>query len=257
MNRLARWLVILGLMLCVAWPRPVTGQAIAGADAGVFQLVTVTGANAHGVESGTAFFVSPDGTALTNSHVVYQARRDPAQYRLMALIGKEFYSAEVLCASRLPYDPSDATADAVPGRDVAQVRVSASRFQFTRWGSGGEDGPRFTAHLGALPLFPSLVFGPDPAPGEPIRVVGYGFVPIGGSFGERWTAFGTVSEIGTAPDGTPVFRVSSDRRPRPGNSGSPVLDGQGHVVGMWTWNEAASLAFGAGISSSALTPACR
>jgi S1-C subfamily serine protease len=240
----------------VTQPHPAAGQDPEATDDGVFQLVTVTGSNARGLESGTAFFVRPDGTALTNSHVVYQAWRDPARYQLMALIGKEFFSAQIVCANRLPYDPADSKG-AVYSRDVALVKVSASRFYFARWGSTREGGPQFVAHLGALPRFSPLAFGRDPVPGEPIRVVGYGFIPLSGTFGERWTTFGTVSDVGTAPDGTAVFRVASPNRPLPGNSGSPVLDGEDHVVGMWTWNEAESFAFGAAIGSSALSQGCR
>ncbi len=256
-NRTAGLLILLVLALCVPPAGPATGQGLAGADTGVFQLITVTGPKAQLAESGTAFFIQPDGTALTNSHVVYQARRDPGRYQLMALIGREFYSAQVLCADRLPYDPADSKAEAVVGRDVAVVKVGASRFQFTRWGSTRDGAPLFVAHVGELPRFPWLAFGRDPAPGEPIRVVGFGSVPISGSFGDRWTAFGTVNDVGTAPDGTVVFRVASSNRPRPGNSGSPVLDGRDHVVGMWTWNEVESLAFGTAIGSSALTQGCR
>ncbi len=256
-NRAAGLLILLLLSLSVPSVGPAAGQGLAAVDGGVFQLVTVTGPKAQGVESGTAFFVQPDGMALTNSHVVYQAWRDPARYQLMALIGKEFYSVQILCADTLPYDPTDAKAEVVIGRDVAVLKIGMSRFQFTRWGSMRDGGPQFIAHVRALPRFPWLVVGPDPAPGEPIRVVGYGYVPLSGVFGERWTAFGTVSEVGTAADGTPVFRVAAPNRPRPGNSGSPVLDGRDHVVGMWTWNEVESLAFGAAISGSVLTQGCR
>ncbi len=256
-HRVIRLLVVTGLVFIAGWPGTATGQPPGTTAAGVIQLVVVTGATARGIESGTAFFIDPDGTALTNSHVIYQARRDPAHYQLMALVGKEFYGAEVLCANDLPYDPNDTNAEIVIGRDVAQVKLRPSRFPFTRWGTSREGSIVYTAHLGKLPMFPALALGPDPAPGVPIHVVGYGYKLVGGSFGERWTSAGTVSDVGLAPDGTPVFRVESINLPRPGNSGSPVFDGQDRVVGMWTWNEVASMAFGAAISSSALNPACR
>jgi S1-C subfamily serine protease len=228
-------------------------------DAAVFQLLTMArdGGHYHAVEAGTAFFIDPGGTALTNSHVVSYASRDPGGFQLLALVGREFYGATIVCASKLAYDPAD-TAAAAFGRDVAEVKVVPSRFLFTRlqW-PNSEDW--YSAHLTRLPSFPVLALGRDPAPGDPVRVVGFGRITerLIDNPGERWAATGTVSATGTASDGTPVFRVASVNRPRPGNSGSPVLGSQGRVVGMWTWNEMSNFAFGVAIGSSALTAPCR
>ncbi len=259
MHRVIRLLVVTGLVLIAGWPGTATGQPTGQVEAAVFQLITVTGINSKGfrmAEAGTAFFIGQNGTALTNSHVIYQARRDPARYQLMALVGKEFYGVDILCANDLPYDASDANAEIPAGRDVALIRLKPARFVLSSWNF--PDTSTYYAHVGGLPSFPSLTLRGDPAPGESIRVIGYGYLPFKGAVvGERWASAGTVSEVGVAPDGTPVFRVESLNRPRPGNSGSPVLDGQDRVVGMWTWNEVASMAFGSAISSSALNPACR
>jgi hypothetical protein len=254
------------VLLMVAWvvlavaPTGLAGNAAEGEpDGAVFQLLTMAheGDRYHPVEAGTAFFIDSAGTALTNSHVVYYARRDPTRFELLAVVGGEFYSATIVCASKLSYAPTDAHTVRL-ARDVAEVKVAPSRFLFTRlqWPQSETE---YAAHLTQLPAFPALTLGEDPARGDQVRVVGFGRITerLVGKPGERWAAAGTVSATGVAPDGTTIFRVASVNRPRPGNSGSPVLGPQGRVVGMWTWNETSNFAFGVAIGSSALTPPCR
>lgn len=225
-------------------------QPAAPADDATFVVLTVA-ADGSAVTLGTAFFVDADGTALTNSHVVYSARQKPDRYRLLAVVGREFYSATLVCASTLPYDP--ATDRVVPSRDVAEIKMTPSRFRFGEYLLGEV---QRTAHLTALPRFPALRLGENPAPGTPVRIVGYGLIGFPPIPGTRWTATGRVDEIGGVPDGTPAFRVESTNRPREGNSGSPVLDASGRVAGMWTWNEEDNLAYGVAIASSALRRPC-
>jgi hypothetical protein len=224
----------------------------------VFELVTMTRESGryHSVELGTAFFIRPNGTALTNSHVVYKAHHDPERYQLLALVGHEFYSADVVCASPLAEKPAPGRPVELE-RDVAEIRVVPSRFPFTVLGVAGS-GVVYYAHLARPPIFPVIELGKDPAPGDTVRIVGFGRAPLGSTENpaEPWTAIGTVSEIGYAMDGTPVFRVASTDRPRPGSSGAPVLDSHGRLVGMWTWNQQASWAFGVAIASSALLSPC-
>lgn len=234
---------------------PAGAQSAARPDDAVFQLLTMTQENQtyHSVWLGTAFFIDADGTALTNSHVVYLVRQDPARYQLLAVVGREFYSAVVVCASTLEVQPGKGT---VPlGRDIAAIKLGPSRFPFASL-SYESAGLEYTAHLTPLPPFPVLTLGADPAPGAAVRVVGYGIVQERLTPGTRWTADGTVDDVGAAPDGTPVFRIASTDRPREGNSGSPVLDDAGRVVGMWTWNEEDNLAYGVAIASSALARPC-
>jgi hypothetical protein len=89
---------------------------------------------------------------------------------------------------------------------------------------------------------------------EHVRVVGFGHIsPIP----RVWTAIGIVNNLETAPDGTPILILKFSSPARPGNSGSPVLNDQSEVIGMWAWYSPTDPTDGAGISSTALTPACR
>jgi len=250
MPRIGRYGIAALALACLLAGRDAGAQSVAHPEDATFILLTVT-RDGHPAALGTAFFVDADGTALTNSHVVYPVRQQPERYELLALVGREFYSATIVCANKLPYDPEKDKA--VFGRDIAEVKLGPSRFPPTTYRLGGVER---TAHLTGLPGFPALALGNDPSRGARVRIVGYGLIGFPPTPGLRWTATGTVDGVGAAPDGTPAFRVVSTNRPREGNSGSPVLNAAGHVVGMWTWDEDESLAYGVAIASSALRRPC-
>lgn len=250
-------LVGAGLLAACGWvfPGGAAGQTSAVPDPAVFELLTMTeeAGQDHSIAAGTAFFIDQDGTALTNSHVVYLAGHDPGRYRLLAIVGREFYGAAVVCASALPEAPPEPGALVTIGRDVAEVRLTPSAFRFQKLAFLHSD-VTFTAHVSALPGFSARTLGADPKVGDLVRIVGYGVAaghheePV-----EQWSAPGTVSRLENAPDGTPVFRFVSGNRPGEGGSGSPVLAGDGLVVGIYTWGGSA---FGAAISSSVLRRVC-
>lgn len=255
-------LCVLCVVLTLVLPAvPARGTESAPSE-GVFMLVTLArDGGVYKFESyGTGFFISADGTALTNSHVVYNAHRSPQQYSLLAVVGKEFYRAVVVCASPLAADPMQPDPNQVgvsPGRDVAEIRLEPSDFPFGTWDlplPGGERLTLATAHTGPLPKFHALPLDGLPQMWEHVRVIGFGHIsPIP----RVWTAVGMVNDLGTAPDGTPIFILKFSSPARPGNSGSPVLNDQDQVVGMWAWYSPTDPTDGAGISSTALRPACR
>ena len=200
----------------------------------VFFLLTMD-RRYQAVSGGTAFFFSSDGRALTGSHVVYRARIDRA-YRLLAIVGKEFYGASIICASDLPYDPTQ-PHQAVPlSRDVAWIQLVPSDFPFDELVHHSTRSYIF-AHRGPLPAFPALALAPNPQINDSVRVLGYGtrtdqVIPY------EWSATGTVTSVGTFHDGTPGFRITFATRPAvPGHSGSPVLNMADQVVGLWDWND--------------------
>ncbi len=244
---------VLALVLAVVMGAP---SYALGEDANpmdsVFEIFTYTKAG-KGVARGTAFFIDPSGLALTNSHVVYRAQRDPSRYVLLAVVGQEFYGVEIVCASQLEVDPIEVSKGPVE-RDIAQIRLVPPNAEFALWGilPGGGSRILARAHVGPLPSFPVLPLADGQAEGQ-IRVIGYGRVsqPT-----EKTVATGTVTRTAVARDGTPVFEIRSEERPERGSSGSPVLDNQNRVVGMYTWNDLENATSGIAISSTALARAC-
>jgi hypothetical protein len=231
------------------------------ASASVFMLQVIEktpDGHYRGVSHGSAFFISDDGRALTNSHVVYPLQADPSTRSLLAIVGKEFYGATLTCASRLFYDPTKpAPHGGVPlGRDVAEIRVTAPAVPFHRWGRDiqGTFYELAHAHEGPLPQFHALPLGNGVGRGDHVHVIGYGHIsPIP----YPWEASGMVDQEWRASDGTEVFSVKFTSRPQPGNSGSPVLNDRGEAVGLWTWDSMVSPDTGVAQKISSVVPACR
>lgn len=207
----------------------------------------------HGVTSGTGFFIASDGTAITSSHVVYPVRANPGRYQLLAIVGREFYSATLICASDLPYDPIKESSHVDLSRDVAEIRLTPSSFSFDQLGYEGT--LYASAHQGPLPAFPALTLAPDPAVGDEVRILGFGHLK-NAPMPYEWSATGTVSDTGALRDGTKVFEVTMTREAEPGHSGSPVLNVSDQVVGLWNWGSDDNPKKGTAISSAALDPVC-
>lgn len=253
---------VLGFLLALALlaPAPARGQTAQSAapESAVFELDIVARDTHKEVGHGTGFFTGSEGTALTVSHVVYRAQQDPDHYDLMATVNKEFYSVQIVCASKLTYDPTKETEmTSVPvGRDVAQIRIVPSRFPFRAWLltlKTGEKIPLATAHRDALPEFPYLTLGTGPAQGDHVRIIGFGRIsPIARLF----VASGQIDRMWRASDGTEIFSARFTSRPQPGNSGSPVLDDRNQVIGIWPWYARTQSDLAWSISSSALQKPC-
>jgi S1-C subfamily serine protease len=201
---------------------------------------------------GTAFFISEDGRALTASHVIDRVRAG-RRYVLVAVVGREFYGASLVCASQLPYDPVTQQMNVPLSRDVAEIQVTRPEVQFDQITYNGF--PYVTAHHGPIPKFPTLEFGPEPRVGDLVRVLGPGGEVQPAPY--QWSAQGEVSRVAQLSDGTLGFKISfSYRSAVPGVSGSPVLSANGQVVGLLDWRDQDTPS-GTAIGSSALQPACR
>lgn len=240
---LARFLAILSAAALLTVPEAALPQAASqegGPADAVLMVATVRrmpDGSAKLVSFGTAFFVSQDGTAITNSHVVYPAQAHPHEFALVAIADREFYSATVACASRLDYDPLHPPRAGVSlTRDVAEMRlgppprgISAIVVQPR---GVGEPIQIASPHLGGMPLFPTLRIGRDPVEGQRVRVLGFGHIsPIP----YKWTATGQVEAIDHAADYTKTVRIRFSTPAQPGDSGGPVLNDHDEVVGIWTW----------------------
>src|SRR5262249_53976962 len=158
-----------------------------------------------------------------------------------------------VCASQLEADPTESAKGPV-GRDIARIRLVPPNAEFAQWGilPGGGSRVLARAHIGPMPAFPVLALADGQAQGQ-IRVVGY--VRSAQPTGKR-VGTGTVTRRAVAREGTPVFEIESEDRPERGSSGSPVLDNQNRVVGMYTWNNLEKATSGIAISSVALARAC-
>lgn len=204
--------------------------AAAAPPSGVFVLVTADKTTWEPYEYGSAFFFNVQGDAYTASHVVADAVRNP-DLRLVAIVNGVEYIARAIC-----WNPasSDRATDSSYSRDVAVVRIGPEvpLFPIGRY-------PPAAGRLTAHPL--AVRRGAVPAVDGVVRVVGFGehhATP-------KWVFVenerqGRVVRVERATDGTPIARVgfSAGGAPSDGDSGGPILDAAGEVVGVANWTRA-------------------
>ena len=137
------------------------------------------------VSNGTGFFVTADGYAVTNEHVVRGERR------LFALIG----------GRELPIRVVDRDA----ANDLALVKIAAASR-------------------------PIPIAAGSPSKGDDVTALGY---PVASALGTELKAtFGRVNALSGLRDDPSMLQI--DTPLQPGNSGGPVLNNRGEVVGIVT-----------------------
>lgn len=164
----------------------------------MYPKVGTTGGAAGGVtSSGTGFFVTPEIVA-TNYHVVADAKE------LSLKIGQSKLKVDLLI--------QDAQ------NDLALLKLSQTE--------NGVVGATFRSSIGCL----SVPAAENAKPGQKVFVLGY---PLKGTLGSRVTiSQGIINSTVGLHDDPRLMQISVPIQP--GNSGSPLLDERGKVIGIVT-----------------------
>ncbi len=194
MRPLSLWSGLLGLVMCF-WPETaaaVDWKPIAGR---VEQAVVhLTATDGARLSAGTGFFVDGQGAILTCNHVISGSDGRRLPYVRAMLRGQETATVDLVVVA------------ADPQRDLALLRPVRGAIR-----------PTHTLALANAPA----------AKGEAVMAMGH---PLDGS---RWTAtFGHVSAIRPRGAENVVAQIQTDTPLNPGNSGGPLVDTAGVVVGV-------------------------
>ncbi|HET8998628.1 MAG TPA: serine protease [bacterium] len=229
-SRMRLALIAVAASLCCG-TAPTLSSGAAPAAGSVFVLVTMDKTTWVPYEYGSAFFFNTAGDAYTASHVVTTVVRLPYTM-LVAIVGGLEYAVHVVC-----WNPRSGDRARTFTRDVAIVHV----------------GPE-------VPLFPIGVYHPAvaplvavplhirsnrlPRPGEAASVVGFrldhGFAWEHNIAFPRHESQGHVARVLRTLDGTAVVTVAftAGAVPENGESGGPILDSRGDVLGLAAWERA-------------------
>lgn len=163
----------------------------------------------QGTASGTGFVVNRDGFVVTNFHVV-EAHQEMSWSIVVAdrVAGKEY---------RRPAE----LFQALPGEDLAILRVEGLDRLPVTFASRGSQGPTKGLEVFAIGF-----------PGAADRL---------GPVDEASLVSGAVSRTFSAPwaEGAPAIQIVQHTAPtNPGNSGGPLVDWCGHVIGINSQREA-------------------
>jgi len=194
----------------------------------VFMLMTVDRNTRRPYDYGSAFFFGIGNNAYTASHVIAQAAKEP-NLMLVAIVHGVEYVAHVQC-----WNPASSDRIEAFNRDVAIVHV-------------GPDVPTFS--LGPYaPATTALVETPlrvradlTPTKSQIVSIVGFG-KHFDRPIAQR-VEQGRVTQVLRTQDRTVIvtMRFPAAAAPTNGDSGGPILDAQGRVVGIAVWEKTVSI----------------
>ncbi|MGA1838046.1 trypsin-like peptidase domain-containing protein [Herbiconiux sp. 11R-BC] len=189
-------LLTTGLSACTAGSSPSGGAAdFSGVQSATIQIESEgTFANPDNGQTeeqaglGSGFFISSDGLAITNNHVVVGA----GTMKVHVGGGDTVYNAQILGSSEC--------------LDLAVIKVDGTGFPFLAWQKGdiatGEE-----VYAAGFPL------------GDPEFTLTKGIVSKSAAQGQ--TAWASIDQV-----------IEHDAKIRPGNSGGPLVNAKGEVVGV-------------------------
>jgi len=190
----------------------------------VFIIMAVDRSTWRPYNYGSAFFFGVNNEAYTASHVVAQAVKEP-NLMLLAIVRGQEYVAHVQC-----WNPASPDRIEAFNRDVAIVHVGPEVPVF----SLGHYTPATRALTETpLPIRADLT----PTKSQIVSIVGFG-KHFDRPIAQR-VEQGRVTQVLRTTDRTVIvtMRFPSAAAPTNGDSGGPILDEQGHVIGIAVWEK--------------------
>lgn len=181
----------------------------------------------------TAFFVDDHGTAMTTTHSVRHVLDSPSYYRLIAILPDGTTRlAQVSCATHRLLDVERTGRGDIMGRDVAIIQVLDESPSGVASFKGDVVAKHSDEPLGVTPYLPFSQTTPSPR--SLIRLVGYGYRD---STPHQYEEAGAImSYSNDNPDHARIMTAQlSIGRAAHGDSGGPLLNAEGQVVGLFAW----------------------
>lgn len=243
--------------------RPVTDITVQFAFSARSSVASVLGSNPYEMSfsvTGSGWFISPDGYIVTNAHVAEDAHSSDKDLALQLL---PYLYRAVARKLRPAQDTLNNSQQQIVLNDLVDYKVSKAFYVVT---PGGEVLPAEIKAFG-VPIgedisgkdvailkvegknFPTLTAGNSDSvkDADKIYILGYpGAADVEGLFDkksilESSTSEGAVQARKNTAQGTPVIQIGGAANP--GNSGGPVVNQKGEVIGILTFGKTEGVNF--------------